>query len=71
MDSKNNIRCSLCIDGTEFVYVFSPQQIWESGDRMNSSLRNRLSEQAAERVSCPLVVSSSLTDERGIGLAIE
>lgn len=40
-----------------------PQQIGESRNRIGSSLRNRLSEQAAERVSFAAVVNNS--QERG------
>lgn len=42
----------------EFIFVCLPQQI-ESRNKISSSLRNRLSEQAAERVSCAAVATNS------------
>lgn len=46
-----------CISVTGFVFVCLSQQIGESRNRMSSSLRNRLSEQAAERVSSAAVTN--------------
>lgn len=59
--------------GLSLFFVSVLQHISESQNRIRSSLRNRLSEQAAERVSCVPVANNSHNSqwERRIGLAIE
>lgn len=56
---RGSTGCLLLTGGTEFVFVCLPQKIGESRNRISSSLRNRLSEQAAERVSCIAVANNS------------
>lgn len=57
------------INWTELVFFCLPQQINESRGRIRSTLKNRLSEQAAERVSHATVGSNA--QKKTFGLVID